>query len=138
MKIKLPLCVLILCFLLAGCEVKPHVQWTIYTPEALLKAANSGQPSIVYFYAAWCGVCYQLKDKTFTDPQIIQALASYARFKVDMSFTHASSVRAAGRRFEIGGVPTTIIFDSHGKEVMRFEGFFTPDQLLNDISEQSN
>ena len=119
------------CFLTAGCESKPHVEWQSYSPEKMAEARSGGTPVIAYFYAAWCGPCMQLKYNTFSDPNVIQALKPLARLKVDMSFTHSEKVQEIAHLFHVSSLPTIIFFDSLGNEVSRVRGFFPAGDFLN-------
>jgi len=62
-----------------------HLKWLAYDAEQLNAAVQSGQPVIVDFFADWCAPCRELDEKTFSDPEVAQVLAGYARFKVDQT-----------------------------------------------------
>ena len=115
--------------LISGCDNRPGVQWEKFTTESMLKAKQNHQPVFADFYAAWCGPCMIMKDTTFKDPQVIEALELFARFRADMSFRESEHTIDLARRYQIDGLPTVILFNSEGKEVVRTH-FVTAKQLL--------
>lgn len=123
--------------LLSGFAQKPGVVWTDYTPEKMEAARASGKPVAAYFYAAWCHSCYNLKNETFTDPQVIQALESFQRIKVDMSFNRSEKIQKIANEFGIHGFPTLIFFDAGGKAGRRVSGFVSAKQMLRLIKENT-
>ena len=125
-------------FVVAGCSSKPHVHWTAYTPEEMSEALKPGQPTFVYFYAAWCGPCMQLKERTFTDSRVIVALEPYHRIKVDMSYIRSPKIQKISDEFGIPGLPTLILFDPSGKSYFKHSGFVTADQLLGVLEKFRN
>jgi thiol:disulfide interchange protein len=118
-----------------GCKAKPSVQWTAYSPEAMSSALHSGQPTLVYFYAAWCGACMELKHKTFSDPAVIEALNSFQRIKGDMSFNHSPKVQKMADEFDIRGLPTLIFYDSKGNVEGRFMGYQPAGEFLEIVNQ---
>lgn len=116
----------------SGCGPKNQVRWEKYTPETLQAARQSGQPIAAYFYAAWCPKCYQLKEVTFSDLRVIEALAGFRKIKIDMSFQHSPNIRKIAREFRIQGFPTVLFFDRQGRPAYQFQvsGFRGPDEFL--------
>lgn len=98
----------------------------------MVEAAQSGQPIILYFYAAWCPPCYKLKEKTFSNPEVIQNTLAYARIKVDMSFIHSEKIQKIAHEFRIGGYPSLLFFDPEGNEIVqvRRQGFISAGEML--------
>ena len=94
------------------------------------EALASGQPVIAYFYAAWCPSCYHLKEKTYSDPRVIEALSSFIKLKADLSYSHSEKTSQISNRHKIRSFPTIIFFDSSGQEIQRVSGFLAPDQFL--------
>jgi len=130
MKIQLPIIAIILLLATAGCEPKNQVKWEPFTREKMAEAVQLEKPVIAYFYAAWCPYCYKLKEKTFSDLRVIEALDSYVRLKGDLSYSRSEETMAISRDYRIQGVPTIILFDSKGRSVKHFSGFMPPDQFL--------
>lgn len=125
--------ILVSCAILAGCSAGPQVQWESFGEEKMAAAVQSGRPAVIYFYAAWCGACYQLKEQTFSDARVIEALEPFVRLKADLSFSHSEKIKRVAAQYRISGVPTVILFDETGRETVRFSGFVSAGQLLEII-----
>ncbi|OGW79892.1 MAG: hypothetical protein A3G33_06275 [Omnitrophica bacterium RIFCSPLOWO2_12_FULL_44_17] len=120
-------------FLIQGtdaCAPREHVRFQKYTTEAMHTALTAGQPTIVYFSTAWCPTCYKLKQETFTDPQVIQALSNYQKFKVDLSYVHQPDIIAIANQYEIRSVPAVVLIGPGGRNPMRIRGFIVADEFL--------
>ena len=122
-------------FLLFGCKPYSGVVWQEYQPELMSQAVQSGQPVVAYFYAAWCGPCHAMKEYTFSDPRVIEALSGFTRIKVDMSFIHSKKIVEIADRYHVESFPTVIFLDQKGDEVFRTRGFLSADALLNRLNQ---
>ena len=71
---------------LSGCHSGPKVEWQKFDEKIFNEAMLSNKPTLVYFYAAWCGACRQLQATTFHDSRVITSLEKWNRLKADMSF----------------------------------------------------
>jgi thiol:disulfide interchange protein len=134
MTISLPF----LIFATLACGPKHQVEWEKYTPETMVEARASGKPILLYFYAAWCGPCMTLKEQTWSDLRVIEALSSYRRLKADMSFQHSEKVQKIGAEYEVEGLPTMLFFDAQGKPVYSQTGFISAERLLTILKKLNN
>lgn len=107
--------------------------WVAYDSSSFEAAFASGRPVLLDFFAEWCAPCVQLDRVTFSDTGVRAALEPFVRLKLDLTLYDTPESQNARRRFRITGVPTTIVFDSGGKELLRYEGFFPPEQFLSDL-----
>jgi thioredoxin:protein disulfide reductase len=112
----------------------PEVSWQRYDERAVSAAVSSGQPVILDFYADWCIPCKELDEKTFSQPAVAEKLASFARFKVDLTRNDEAS-DAIRSQFAVAGVPTIAFFRS-GKEISaaRLTGFEAPAAFLKRLT----
>jgi len=107
-----------------------ELAWQPYDEPTVKAAIDSGQGVVLDFFATWCVPCKELDEKTFSDPRVAAELATYARFKIDLS--RSDEVTEAIRsRFKVQGVPTIAFFRA-GTEVAgaRLTGFEPPDAFL--------
>ncbi len=111
---------------------RESVVWAQYAPARLVEAKNTGRPVILDFYADWCIPCHELEQFTYSDANVIRALDSFERMKVDLTRSDSPDVSAVIERFNIVGVPTLVFLDAQGNEVedARVTGFISAGDLL--------
>lgn len=90
---------------------------------------RDGKPTLVFVHASWCGYCHKLKDEVFIDSRVKQKMSEYHLVSVDgddksIGSKYFKSIK--GR-----GFPTTIFYDSLGKEIDRLVGYLSPKAFLN-------
>lgn len=113
-----------------GCSDRPQVQWTKFSAEKMNEAVQANQPTVLYFYAAWCSACHYMKKNVFTDPRVIEVLDPYMRLKVDASFIHSKKVLDLMQQYNIEGLPTVVVLNGQGAEVFRIRGYADADRVL--------
>lgn len=118
-----------------GCESGPKVEWKKFDEASLQSAIKSGRPTLVYFYAAWCRPCQQLRSSTFRDERVINKLAEWNRLKADMSFRENKLTIQRGEKFKVWGLPTLLFYDSNGNEAARKSGFISAENLIDAVRE---
>jgi thiol:disulfide interchange protein DsbD len=107
-----------------------ELTWQRYDERVVSQAITSGQSVILDFYATWCVPCKELDEKTFSSPEVAARLASFARFKVDLTRNDPATDRLR-QRYDVAGVPTVAFFRA-GKEIAgtRLTGFEPPAAFL--------
>ncbi len=115
-------------------EGRQHLEWMDYDAASVEAAIASGRPVIVDFYADWCAPCRELDEKTFSDPRVQEALADFARFKVDETRPTSEGEEAA-EAFQVRGMPTVIVYRDSA-EVFRITGFEHPESFLDLLREE--
>jgi thiol:disulfide interchange protein DsbD len=107
--------------------------WRFDLDVARAEAAKSGQPLLIDFTAAWCGACKQLDRKTFAAPDVQPELERFLKVKVDATNDDDPKVEATMERYAVVGLPTVLVFDSSGKEKIRYTDFVEAEPFLEAI-----
>jgi thiol:disulfide interchange protein DsbD len=100
---------------------------------ARAQALREGRPLLVDFTAKWCGACKELDKKTFSAHEVRPEIARFVAVKVDATNDDDPKVEATLERFNVVGLPTVLIFDSSGKEAIRYTDFVEPGTFLKAV-----
>jgi thiol:disulfide interchange protein DsbD len=101
--------------------------------QARAKAISEHRPLLVDFTAAWCAACKELDKRTFANPNVASEAGRFVAVKVDATDDEDPKVEATLAEFKVLGLPTVIVFDSSGKESLRYTDFVAPDRFLQEI-----
>ncbi|KAL7903533.1 thioredoxin-like protein [Trichoderma sp. SZMC 28014] len=102
-------------------------------PSNFDKLVFSGKPTLVEFFAPWCGHCknlapvYEELAKTF----------EFAKDKVQIAKVDGDSERDLGKRFGIQGFPTLKFFDGKSKEPVEYNSGRDIESLTSFITEKT-
>jgi len=100
------------------------VEWLHGDVTALReRALKEGKPLLVDFTAAWCGACQQLDRETFSAASVRPEMARFVTVKVDATNDDDPAVMATLANFKVRGLPTVLVFDSDGREALRYTDF---------------
>jgi thiol:disulfide interchange protein DsbD len=97
------------------------------------RALRESRPLVVDFTAAWCGACKEMDKVTFAAPDVGSEMGRFLAVKVDATHDDDPAVEATLERFKVIGLPTVLVFDSQGKEALRYTDFVPPDRFLENI-----
>ncbi len=97
------------------------------------RALRESRPMLVDFTAAWCAACKELDKHTFAAPLVGSELGRFIAVRVDATNDDDPKVGAALQKFGVRGLPTVVIFDSTGKEALRYTDFVPPEKFLEGI-----
>jgi thioredoxin-related protein len=100
------------------------VAWLAGTSEAAVDAAfaqakAAAKPVLLYWGAAWCPPCNQLKATLFNRQDFIALTRTMVPVYLDGDLPGAQK---SGARFKVVGYPTLILFSPDGTEITRLPG----------------
>jgi len=91
--------------------------WEADFDKTLQTAAARKRPVLLDFSAAWCGPCQFMARTTLQDSAVAQKLDSFLKLKVDIDEN-----AALAERFGVHAVPTFIVVNGEGEELVRTSG----------------
>jgi thiol:disulfide interchange protein DsbD len=97
---------------------------------ALVAARDAGRPVLVDFTADWCVSCKEMEEYTFSDRQVVAALASFTLLRADVT-ANDDDDKALLKYFHSFGPPTIAFFDTHGvqQEPYKLVGFVPAEEF---------
>jgi thiol:disulfide interchange protein len=100
-----------------GAPVPQKVAWEPTFESALKKAAATGKPIMVDFFATWCPPCKHLEKNIYTNKDVIIESTNFINVKVD-----ADKRTDLHMKYQVSGLPTIAWLDPQGKEIKRLQG----------------
>jgi thiol:disulfide interchange protein DsbD len=83
-------------------------------------ASSQGKPVMLDFYADWCVSCKEMEKYTFSDPQVIEALANTHLLQADVTANDDIDQALLQEHFGLPGPPAIIFYGSDGRERKNF------------------
>lgn len=103
------------------------LNWYHDLNSALEEAKKTNKKVMADFYSPGCYACQLLDEDTFSNPQVQEKLdKDYVVTKININENPDLA-----SKYKIYTVPTLIFLDSGGNEIKRFDGYITPEELLN-------
>jgi uncharacterized protein YyaL (SSP411 family) len=96
--------------------------------DAIAKAKRENKPIFLDIYATWCGPCKMLKEKTFTNREVIQFYNSHF-INVSLNGEKGDGVVLA-QKYQIPGYPSLLILDSDERPLYATAGYMPPEDLM--------
>jgi len=82
---------------------------------------DAPRPRLIRFTADWCGPCQTMKAQVFADAQVADAVHQrFDAYSVDLSQPTAEQ-EALGQHYAVAYLPTLIVTDAQGQELVRLE-----------------
>ncbi len=114
----------------------PAIKWESSESAAVGRASTEHRPMLVDFGASWCGACKELDEKTFPDSRVRSEGERYVPLHVDATDDDDPEVSRLRKKYgALEGLPVVLLFDSDGKEAVRFTEFVPPDRLAKALAQ---
>ena len=95
--------------------------------RAFALARAEKKPLLLYWGAAWCPPCNQLKATLFNRQDFIERSKSFVAVQIDGDLPGAQKL---GSRFKVRGYPTLVLLGADGAEITRLPGEVDAPQVL--------
>ena len=110
----------------------PSVAWVPAAADAdidkaFARARSEGKPLLLYWGAAWCPPCNQLKATLFNRQDFIERSRAVVPVAIDGDLPGAQKL---GGRFKVRGYPTLILMAADGREITRLPGEVDAPQVM--------
>jgi thiol:disulfide interchange protein DsbD len=107
----------------------PEISWLTDEKAAREKANAEGKPMLIDFGATWCTACKELEHQTFPDPSVRTEAQKFVALHIDATDDEDKAVNALKDKYKVVGLPTVIMLDKNGNEMVRFTEFVKPDKF---------
>ena len=84
--------------------------------DALARSADADKPVLVDFFAEWCVACKVMEDTTLSDPNVLDAMAGYDLYRVDITEINQENQNIMAD-YDIFGLPSFVFFAPDGDEI---------------------
>jgi len=95
---------------------------------------KSGKPSLVEFFAPWCGHCKNLAPVY----EELAGVFQHASGKVNVAKVDADAHKSLGQRYGVSGFPTLKWFDGKSETPTSYDGGRDLESLANFITEKTS
>jgi thioredoxin:protein disulfide reductase len=121
-----------LAFLLYPRQAPEKLRFEPFDSDLLASATVARKPVLIDFSADWCIPCREMEHSTFVDPSVVSEAKRFVRMKANLT-AQDKKTEDLTSKFEIQGVPTTMLIDSSGKVLERKVGYIGPQEMLTDL-----
>jgi thiol:disulfide interchange protein DsbD len=121
-----------LAFMLYPRKAPEKLRFEPFNSELLASATEARKPVLIDFSADWCIPCREMEHSTFIDPSVVSEAKRFVRMKANLTAQDKKTEELTSK-FEIQGVPTTMLIDSAGKVTQRKVGYIGPREMLTDL-----
>ncbi|HEY6300752.1 MAG TPA: cytochrome c biogenesis protein CcdA [Candidatus Binatus sp.] len=121
-----------LVFMLYPRQAPEKLRFVPFNPELLASATEARKPVLIDFSADWCIPCREMEHSTFIDPSVVTEAKRFVRMRANLTAQNKKTAELTSK-YDIQGVPTTMLIDSAGKVAQRKVGYIGPQEMLTDL-----
>ena len=121
-----------LVFMLYPRKAPEKLRFEPFNSELLASATEARKPVLIDFSADWCIPCREMEHSTFIDPSVVSEARRFVTMKANLT-AQDKKTEELMNKFDIQGVPTTVMIDSAGKVLQRKVGYIGPQEMLADL-----
>ena len=121
-----------LAFMLYPRTAPEKLRFEPFNSERLASATEARKPVLIDFSADWCIPCREMEHSTFIDPSVVSEARRFVTMKANLT-AQDKKTEELTNKYEIQGVPTTMLIDSSGKVLQRKVGYIGPREMLADL-----
>jgi thiol:disulfide interchange protein DsbD len=121
-----------LVFMLYPRKAPEKLRFEPFNSERLASATEARKPVLIDFSADWCIPCREMEHSTFIDPSVVSEARRFVTMKANLTAQDKKTEELTSK-YEIQGVPTTMLIDSSGKVLQRKVGYIGPREMLSDL-----
>jgi thiol:disulfide interchange protein DsbD len=103
-----------------------------FDSTALASANETRKPVLIDFSADWCIPCREMEHSTFVNPKVVKEASRFVRMRADLTHQDKSNQDLMSK-FQIQGVPTTVMIDSSGQVKVQKVGYIDANEFLADL-----
>ncbi|MBV8138396.1 MAG: thioredoxin family protein [Deltaproteobacteria bacterium] len=103
-----------------------------FDTSLLASAGQTRTPVLIDFSADWCIPCREMEHSTFLNPLVVKEASRFVRLRADLTHQDKTNQDLMSK-FQIQGVPTTVMIDSSGRVQVQKVGYIGSDEFLADL-----
>ncbi len=101
--------------------------WLPWSDAVFTQATRDHRFVLLDLEAVWCHWCHVMDVTTYRDPKVLALLhKTYLTVRVDQD-----SRPDLSNRYEDYGWPATVVFDAAGHEIVKRQGYLTPEEMAS-------
>jgi hypothetical protein len=105
----------------------PAPAWLSWSDAVFTQASRDHRFVLLDLEAIWCHWCHVMDVTTYRDPKVLALLhKNYLTVRVDQD-----SRPDLSNRYEDYGWPATVVFDATGHEIVKRQGYLTPEEMAS-------
>lgn len=119
-------------YFVTGQVKNPVINSNRTVADAMKQSGSEGKLLFIYFHAEWVQLCQWMKTNTFTDPDLARFLKENVLF---LELNIETSIGNAEKQFfNITALPTMILFDASGNQLVRIDEAMSATKLLSNLN----